>query len=177
MAEHCKPHIRDSGPEDLPALERLYRAAFPEEDLLPLVRQLVGGRDDVVSLVAEASGTVAAHLALTICGVEGSTAQVALLGPAAVAPDLQRQRLGDLVIRTGIDRMGDAGIHQVQVLRDPAYYSRFGFRADDSLSPPHVLPSEWRAAWQSVRPAPDVRALVGRLLVPEPWQLAELWMP
>jgi len=34
--------IRESTPDDLVAIESLYPEAFPDEDLLPLVRELLG---------------------------------------------------------------------------------------------------------------------------------------
>ncbi|MGB0627212.1 MAG: hypothetical protein ACPGQ5_11645 [Alphaproteobacteria bacterium] len=46
--------IRESDPADTAAIERLYPAAFPDEDLLPLLRNLLADRDDVTSRVATA---------------------------------------------------------------------------------------------------------------------------
>lgn len=169
--------IRESTAPDLPALEVLYPAAFPDEDLLPLVRQLAGGRDDVISLVAELDGRVAAHLALTVCGLEGHTERVALLGPAAVAPDRQHQGIGEAMIRHGVERMRRDGFIRLMVLGDPAYYGRFGFEPDEQVVPPYPLPEAWRGAWQSLVLAAEGGAAAGRLIVPEPWWPRELWLP
>lgn len=171
------PVIRASGPSDLPTLETLYPAAFPDGDLLPLVRQLAGGRHDVISLVAEIEGAVAAHLALTVCGLEGHTKRVALLGPAAVAPDRQHQGIGEAMIRLGLDRMRRDGFAKLMVLGDPAYYGRFGFEPDEQVIPPYPLPEEWRTAWQSRALSPEGAAAAGQLIVPEQWRPRDLWLP
>jgi hypothetical protein len=63
--------IRPSTPADTSALEALYAAAFPEEDLVPLVRSLLAEPDGVISLVAQQGGAVAGHVAFTLCRVEG----------------------------------------------------------------------------------------------------------
>ncbi len=42
--------IRDGRPVDLAALEALYPMAFPQEDLIRLVRDVVGAGDGVLSL-------------------------------------------------------------------------------------------------------------------------------
>ncbi len=167
--------VRESTRNDLPALESLYPAAFREEDLLPLVRQLVAERPDVNSIVAEADGGVVAHAAFSDCGVDGRAARVALLGPAAVSPDWQRRGLGGKLIRSGIERTIEAGFARVMVLGDPGYYRRFGFEADTEVKPPYELPEKWRTAWQSIRLS-DAN-VAGTLMVPEPWRPKELWLP
>lgn len=169
--------IRESTAQDRPALEVLYPAAFPNEDLVSLVRQLACGRDDVVSLVADIDGAVAAHLALTVCCLEGRPERMALLGPAAVAPERQHQGIGETLIRFGLDRIRCEGFAKVMVLGDPAYYSRFGFVADERVTPPYDLPEEWRGAWQSLSLSADGHDAAGQLVVPDPWKRRELWPP
>jgi putative acetyltransferase len=46
--------IRKSRSDDMGSIDKLYPAAFPEEDLLPLVRQLLTEDPGILSLVAEA---------------------------------------------------------------------------------------------------------------------------
>lgn len=121
--------IRESVPGDIPALEALYPAAFPDEDLLPLLSELLDDQPWGLSIVAVSDGAVAGHIFFSICSVTGKTGRVAALAPLAVTPSLQRQGIGGSLIRDGIERMKSAGILQVCVLGDPAYYSRAGFPA------------------------------------------------
>jgi putative acetyltransferase len=169
--------IRDSLPSDAPAIERVYPEAFPDEDLLPLVRDLLAAEQGVVSLVAIVGRALAGHVAFTMGHIGGRAEGVALLAPLAVAPDRQRQGIGSALVREGLRHLRAEGTIQVYVLGDPAYYGRFGFEPDDGVVPPYPLPEEWRPAWQSVRLREGSQALRGTLSLPEPWQRPALWAP
>ncbi|MCB1548610.1 MAG: N-acetyltransferase [Hyphomicrobiaceae bacterium] len=169
--------IRASDAGDLPALERLYRQTFPDEDLFPLVRELLDERADVVSLVAAADGSVAGHVVFTSCRVDGSPAGVALLGPLAVAPACQRRGVGGALVRAGFARLREAGVTALCVLGDPGYYARFGFMEETQIVPPYPLVAEWRTAWQGMRLGDPACTCSGRLIVPGPWQRPALWAP
>ncbi len=168
--------IRDSRASDLAAIERLYPEAFPDEDLLPLVRELLQAGPGVLSLVAVADGVLAGHVAFTSCTVAGRADTVALLGPLAVAPDRQRQGIGGALVRAGLERLEAAGTARVYVLGDPTYYSRFGFTPDGLVAPPYLLPEEWRGAWQSLSLG-DGQQPAGALVVPPLWRQPTLWGP
>ena len=142
--------IRDSGKDDGPALARLYPAAFPDEDLAPLVNDLLAETGGVLSLVADIEGEIVGHIAFTHCALEQTMASLALLGPLAIAPDVQRQGIGSALIRAGFERLKDNKTAAVLVLGDPAYYSHFGFQSEEKITPPYPLPKEWRVAWQSL---------------------------
>ncbi len=168
--------IRESGVADIPAIERLYAAAFPEEDLLPLLRDLLGLGSGVLSLVAEADGAVAGHVAVTPCAVGGG-AKVGLLGPLAVQPAQQRIGIGRALVEAAIDTRARDGTARLCVLGDPAYYGRFGFAPETAIAPPYPLPDAWRPAWQSIALDPRVTATEGQLQPPAPWLRRELWSP
>ncbi len=168
---------RDSTPADLPDLEALYPAAFPNEDLLPLVRTLLQEEPPVLSLVAEVGGVVVGHVAFTPCRIEGQAVRVDLLAPLAVAPAHQRQGIGSTLVRAGLRRLASAGVARALVLGDPAYYSRFGFVPDRDVEPPYPLPPEWAGAWQSIVLDDADPPLHGRLSVPESWRQPALWGP
>ena len=169
--------IRESLPSDLDAIEALYPDAFPDEDLLPLVRELLRETPIVLSLVGIIARSLAGHAVFTTCGTTASTDKVALLGPLAVAPAWQRQGIGTAIVRAGLQQLESAGVTQVYVLGDPAYYGRLGFAPELGVAPPYPLPAEWRGAWQSIslgRAAPPRR---GKLSVPQPWLQPSLWAP
>jgi len=171
------PDIREGGPEDLAGIEQLYREAFPEEDLWPLVGELLDDRSDVLSLVAIRGAASAGHAIFTRCGLEGQTGRVALLGPVAVASICQRQGIGSALIRAGLGRLKREGVPLVCVLGDPEYYGRFGFAPEARVTPPYALPAQWREAWQSLRLGNAEPPGPGKLAVPGPWQFKELWLP
>jgi putative acetyltransferase len=183
----CNPYIdedmikkietRESLPNDVVSIEKLYRDAFPDEDLLPLVKELQREGPGVVSLVGIADKVLVGHVVFTTCSIVGRTDKVALLGPLAVAPAWQRQGIGSAIVRVGLRRLENADTNQVYVLGDPAYYRRFGFEPDDRVTPPYHLPEEWRGAWQSLNLCSDKPPLYGKLSVPQPWRKQALWAP
>lgn len=167
--------IRESVPGDIPALRELYPAAFPDEDLLLVLSELLDDQPWGLSLVALSDGAIAGHIYFTICTVDGRTERVAMLAPLAVTPSLQRRGIGSALIREGIERMKNADVVQVCVLGDPAYYGRAGFTCEADIQPPYPLPEEWRSAWQSIRLRTAGEHLTGTLTVPAPWRRPELW--
>jgi putative acetyltransferase len=172
-----KIEIRESLPNDVTSIEKLYPTAFPDEDLLPLVRELLRVEPMVLSLVGIADKALVGHVMFTTCGITGRTDKVMLLGPLAIAPAWQRQGIGSAIVRAGLRRSEIAGTNQVYVLGDPAYYSRFGFEPDDGVTPPYPLPEEWHDAWQSLSLRGDKPSLRGKLSVPPPWRQHALWAP
>lgn len=166
--------VRHLQPSDWPAVEALYRAAFPDEDLAPLVAELSRPEMPVLSLIAHNNNTLLGHVAFTLATVDGHQPEVALLGPLAIAPDHQRRGLGGTLVRAGLQQLSDRGVVQVHVLGDPAYYSRFGFRPDQTVSPPYALPDTWADAWQAFH-LKDGPSLSGKIQLPAVWLRPELW--
>ena len=170
-----KIKIRAAEPADLGALESLYPLAFPDEDLLPIVRALHSMPNDALSLVAVVDSRIVGHVFFSRCRV--GDVKAALLGPLAVTPERQREGLGSALVNAGLDRMKEEGIRVVCVLGDPAYYRRFGFCPDASIEPPYRLPEEWSEAWQSKCLGDAEAPRAGRLEVPAPWMNEALWLP
>ncbi|MGA9541355.1 MAG: N-acetyltransferase [Methyloceanibacter sp.] len=167
--------IRQALPADAPAIEALYPAAFPDEDLVPLVRDLQ--ELAAISFVGLANNGLVAHAAFTPCSLAGRGDNVALLGPVAVAPDRQRQGIGSALLRAGLRHLQNAGTGWVFVLGDPGYYGCLGFKPDDDVRPPYRLPEEWRGAWQSLSLSEHKTPLRDQLTVPQAWRRQALWTP
>ncbi|MGB5249451.1 MAG: N-acetyltransferase [Gammaproteobacteria bacterium] len=169
--------IRNSLPGDSGAIDSLYSEAFPDENLLPLVHELL--RDDEVctSLLGVVTTQIVGHVIFSSCGIAGSNVNAALLGPLAVASTWQRQGIGSGLVRAGLQRLREMDVSLVCVLGDPAYYKRLGFLPESLLEPPYRLPPEYDGAWQSRRLG-DVTALSpGKLSVPRQWLQPALWLP
>lgn len=171
--------IRSSAAHDVVALQTLYDAAFPTEDLVPLVSALLDCADETLSLVAIDGTDVIGHIVLTFGMLEEAPQdhRVALLGPLCVSPARQLQGLGSMLIHAGLERLRDAGVSRVMVLGDPAYYDRFGFQREAAVIPPYAVPEAWRDAWQSLSLDTDAAEVAGRLVLPAPWLRRELWSP
>lgn len=167
--------IRNSVSADNKAVESLYPKAFPDEDLLPVVRDLLQDPAVTTSIVGVLDDQVVAHIIFTACGVSGSPVNAALLAPLGVTPEWQRQGIGSELVRAGLQQMESAGTQIICVLGDPAYYGRFGFRPDMSIEPPYALPDEYEDAWQILRLGADMASYSGQLLVPRQWRQKSLW--
>lgn len=172
-----KTEIRESSrASDASEIERLYPDAFPDEDLLPIVHELLQQEEGVLWLVAVIEGKLVGHVVFATCLVDtGSEKKIALLAPLAVASAMQRRGVGSALVHDGLRRLERQGAVRVQVLGDPAYYGRFGFAPDEDITPPYPLPEECRTAWQYVNLNKDATALEGTLVVPPPWRQPRRW--
>jgi putative acetyltransferase len=169
--------VRESLPSDIASIETLYADAFPEEDLRPLVRELLSQEPMVLSLVGHAHRALVGHVIFSACGIVGRSDRVALLGPLAVAPNAQRRGLGGALLQDGLERLKRDDVIQVYVLGDPGYYGRFGFQPETGAMPPYPLPEEYNGAWQSIRLRVDKPLPSGTLSLPPSWLRPALWAP
>ncbi|MDA0786927.1 MAG: N-acetyltransferase [Proteobacteria bacterium] len=169
--------IRDSRAGDLQSIEKLYRDVFPDEDLLPVVHELLEIASGVLSLVAIDDGVLSGHGVFAACTIVETNDAAALLGPLAVVPTRQRQGIGRKIIDAGLQRLRADGVNLVYVLGDPDYYGRSGFAPEWGITPPYALPEEWRDAWQSINLGDVPSSGAGMLSVPEPWRQPALWAP
>lgn len=169
--------IRESVQGDAAAIESLYPEAFPDENLLPLVRDLLRDAEITTSLVGAVDSRIVGHVIFTKCGVVGSDISAALLGPLAVASAWQRRGVGSAIVRAGLRRLEDMDVNLVFVLGDPAYYERLGFRSGSLIEPPFRLPAEWDGAWQSQSVGDTMASCPGKLSVPRQWLQPALWAP
>ena len=169
--------IRESRPDDSSAIESLYPEAFPDEDLLPVVQDLLNDTGVTLSLVGTIDAQIVGHVIFTRCGVAGSNVNASLLAPLAVSPAWQRQGIGSAIVHAGLRRLMDSNVSLVLVLGDPAYYGRLGFLPESAIEPPYPLPPEWDGAWQSQYLSHPEAPCVGKLSVPSPWRRPLLWAP
>lgn len=169
--------IRPSGAEDIAALEHLVHAAFPGEDLLPLLRSLLGAMPCVLSLVAASAGDPIGHAVFTRGTVAGEARRVALLGPLAVAQARRGQGIARALVEHGARLLAGEGVARLVVLGDPAFYGRLGFVPERGVVPPFSLPPAWAEAWQGMALGPGGMAPRGTLVLPEAWNRASLWAP
>ena len=170
-------YVRESDAADVAGIRTLYPLAFPDEDLLALVGDLLDTPTGCLSLVADVDAKIAGHLVFSNCGVAGTDIEASLLGPLAVAPERQKQGIGTALIRAGLRQLEDDAVGLVCVLGDPAYYGRFGFAEETRIEPPFPLPTEWHSAWQSLQLGKSTKPGSAKLVVPEPWRKPELWAP
>ena len=156
--------LRDEQGGDEDAISTLITAAFLGTDHsdgseAAIVERLRADRTLALSLVAEANdGTLIGHLALSPVTISDGMQRWYGLGPIAVTPDRQRQRIGTALIHEAFARMEAAGARGCVVLGDPTYYGRFGFTHDPVLTYPGAPPEFFqRIVFTGDAPAGEVR--------------------
>ncbi len=169
--------IRETNERENDAILALYPAAFPEEDLQPLVRRLLSGAADVLSLGMYEGDDLVGHVMFTtFSGAHpGDRNAAALLGPLCVHPDQHASGIGTTLVGEGFLKLTEKGIRQVFVLGDPNYYGRFGFEVEWAVLPPYPLPDEWEGAWQSRVLGEAAPLSPGTCSMPEEWMDENLW--
>ncbi|MFC5504177.1 MULTISPECIES: GNAT family N-acetyltransferase [Hyphomicrobiales] len=122
--------IRDEIAADVPAREALLDRCLGERRTAKSSERLREGRlpAEGLALTAERDGIVVATVRLW--HVEAGGKAALLLGPLAVAPELQGEGLGRAMMREAIWRAACRGHGAVLLVGDAAYYERFGFSGD-----------------------------------------------
>ncbi|WP_111658001.1 GNAT family N-acetyltransferase [Isoalcanivorax indicus] len=150
--------IREELPTDVAAIHAVTIAAFmnaPHTDHTEqfIVDALRKAGALFLSLVAEQAGSVVGHVAVSPVTVSDGSSHWYGLGPISVIPELQGQGIGSLLMQEALQRLRDKGAAGCVLLGDPAYYSRFGFKAMSELVLPDVPPEYFQAlAFQPLLP-------------------------
>lgn len=125
--------IRAESPGDEEAVDVVVREAFLQQfgsdGEVGLVRTLRerGELIPELTLVAESGGRILGFIAFSEVEVDGERVGGLGLAPVAVMPERQRLGIGEMLIRSALDRAASLGWHFVVVLGHGQYYSRFGF--------------------------------------------------
>ncbi len=139
--------IRPETSADGSAIEAVTIAAFRDAEHAShteqdIVRALREAGALTLSLVAEVDGAVVGHVAISPVSIADGAEGWFGLGPISVVPERQGAGIGAQLMHAALDRLREQGATGCVVLGDPAYYGRFGFRAEPSLVFPGV-PAEY----------------------------------
>lgn len=107
-----------------------------------IVKKLRDANALTVSLVAESSGEIVGHVAISPVSISGGAKNWFGLGPISVLPELQTKGIGSLLMNQALEKLKNLGASGCVLLGDPNYYSRFGFKNESSLVLPNV-PQEY----------------------------------
>ena len=138
-------------------IQELYFDAFDKQES-QLVADLAGAlltsssTPQVINLVASDESAILGHIAFSpVCSNDGKKQPIgSILSPLAVATRHQRQGIGTLLIQEGLRWLKEKDCPAVLVYGDPAYYGRFGFKADlaKAFLPP--FPLQYESGWQAL---------------------------
>ncbi|MQT12981.1 GNAT family N-acetyltransferase [Segnochrobactrum spirostomi] len=124
--------LREEAPTDVGAREALLDRVFGPTRFLKSSERIRAGRlaADGLSLIAEDAATGALVGTVRLWHVSAGGRPALLLGPLAVAPELQGAGLGSVLMRRALNRAAIAGHGAVLLVGDPEYYVRFGFSGE-----------------------------------------------
>ncbi len=119
-------HIREATDADLNDVLSIERAAFDRDSEPELVKELLvdPSAKPLISLLAFKAERAVGHILFTAAHLAGSpeTTSLSILAPLAIVPDAQKQGIGGMLIRRGLELLSDAGDELVFVLGHPEYY-------------------------------------------------------
>ena len=149
--------IRSELPVDVGEIDCVIVAAFKDTQHTDhteqfIVRELRNHDALTVSLVAEESGKVLGHVAVSPVAISDGTKDWYGLGPISVLPEYQRSGIGSQLIHQALADLRNLGAAGCVVLGDPCYYSRFGFVPKPSLVLPGVPQEYFQALLLKGRP-------------------------
>lgn len=144
--------IRHSNKEDWPAIYDIYLTAFDSseaQDISDLVKSLLAEpSESLISLVAEHNQQIIGHVIFSAVSVDNNPSlQGHILAPLAVDPKNQKQGVGTLLVKHGLELITQQGSQFWVVYGDPNYYQRFGFESNHKIAAPYPLqyPEGWLA--------------------------------
>jgi putative acetyltransferase len=121
-------HIRIESAVDVAAIRAVNLAAFETAVEADLVTALRAQATPLISMVAEDGTAIVGHIVFSPAALDSDPAvRIAGLAPMAVIPSRQRQGIGSLLVRHGLEHCRRAGFSACIVLGHADYYPRFGF--------------------------------------------------
>ena len=118
--------IRETSVNDFADIMEVEKTAFGYDKEAELVADLLKdpSAEPRLSLLARYNGKAVGHILFTKVEIEGAAIQplIHILAPLAVIPDFQKQGIGGLLIRKGIQMLKEKGTKLVFVLGHKEYY-------------------------------------------------------
>jgi len=134
--------VREELPEDIKAIRSVNTRAFGRTQEADLVDKLRRDCSDLLSLVAMRQNEIVGHILFSPATIESEDNSTRGMGlaPLAVSPLYQRQGIGTILIRAGIQELKNRRCPFVIVLGHRQYYARFGFEPASRYG----IRSEWQ---------------------------------
>lgn len=130
--------IRDEQDTDYRFISDVTKSAFETMEISNhteqfIIKALRSAKALTISLVAEADGIVAGHIAFSPVTMSEGTKDCYGLGPVSVYPDFQRKGIGKALIQKGLSRLRNLKAKGCCLIGHPKYYRQFGFNNVEGL--------------------------------------------
>lgn len=154
-------HIRETNTDDFNDIMTVEKQAFGYDKEAKLATDLLADRsaDPMISLLAFYKDEAIGHILFTRAYFDSQKTQpmIHILAPLAVKPEYQRQGIGGLLIKVGIERLQEIGSNLVLVLGHKEYYPKYGFiphAAKLGYPAPYPILEEYSDCWmvQAISP-------------------------
>lgn len=168
-------HIRTEDSQDAAEVRSLLVQAFGNQEeeaaLVERIRQSEGCIP-TLSIVAERDNEIIGHILISKAKVvyDAGEHEVLALAPVAVRPDLQKQGIGEALIKEGLKRSQELGYDLVLLIGHPSYYPRLGFKTARSYGlelTQYPVPDEVFMVYELKRGA--LGTITGELMYPAPF--------
>ncbi len=154
--------IRETENKDRHIIYEVEKLAFGYEKEAELTEALLSdpSAEPIVSLLAFHNEKAVGHILFTRVYMNEMLEDqplIHILAPLAVIPDYQKQGIGGMLIKAGLEKLKQAGSTVVFVLGHIGYYDKHGFIPDAGklgYQAPFPIPEEFADAWmvQSLNP-------------------------
>ncbi len=131
-------HIHHAGPADHADIEILLDSAFGADRKTRTAYRLREGQTPIpaLSFVArDAAGRLIGSIQCWAVNLHDghSDHRLTLLGPVAIAPDLQRSGVGTALMAVALKIADESGYDALMLIGDVEYYGKFGFTANGTV--------------------------------------------
>jgi predicted N-acetyltransferase YhbS len=131
--------LRPESPADATVIEAVTVGAFRDAPHAARTEQFIVAalrreRALTVSLVAELAGDVVGHVAVSPVVLSDGSPGWFGLGPISVLPEHQGRGIGSRLMLEALRVLRAQGAAGCVLVGDPHFYTRFGFRAEPSLT-------------------------------------------
>ena len=166
--------IRPEIGNDQDSIQDVHKQAFGGPAEANLVAALRAGGYIKVSLVATLNDKVVGHILFSPVMIQCAVGSIEILSlaPLAVLPEFQRQGIGTILVKNGIEACRITLYSSIVVLGHPAYYTRFGFSPELALS----LKSQFGHgdSWMAMELFPgSLSGVAGTVVYPPPFDVIE----
>lgn len=158
--------IRKTTSDDFNNIMQIETLAFGSDKEAEWVAEVLDetNTEPYISLLAFYEGEAVGHILFTRGTSEDvkSASLIYILAPLAIKPEYQKQGIGGLLIKAGLQYLRELGVQLVLVLGHKEYYPRHGFRGDAEgagFLPPYPIPREYADYWMYQYLTPDTGSL------------------